>query len=138
MAVATPEEAAKQEGDNRTMGRKSTVPYGLYVTRGFVSASLAGAKNGTGFSEDDLELIWKGLEQMFEHDRSAARGLMSARKLIVFKHDSQLGNAAAHSLFDRITVRKKDEGKPARTFSDYEVAIDREGLPQGIELIERI
>lgn len=138
MAVATPEEAAKQEGDNRTMGRKATVPYGLYVCRGFVSPSLANGTSGTGMSSDDLELLWAGLLEMFEHDRSAARGLMSARRLVIFKHGSQLGNAPAHALFDRVTVRRKDPERPARHFSDYEVSVDTAGLPSGVEIIERL
>ena len=137
MAVATPEEALKQEGDNRTMGRKSTIPYALYVCHGFVSPSLANGANGTGFSSEDLDLIWNGLGNMFEQDRSAARGLMSARKLFVFRHDSLLGNAPAHALFDRICVRRKEETKPARSFADYEVSVDRNALPSGVELDER-
>lgn len=137
MAVATPEEALKQEGENRTMGRKATVPYGLYVARGFVSASLAQGDRGTGMNAEDLDLVWDALLQMFEHDRSAARGLMSARGLYIFKHDSKLGNAPAHKLFDRIQIKRKDEKKPARSFSDYEITIDRAKFPQGVELIER-
>lgn len=90
MAVTTDAEAEKQQGDNRTMGRKFTVPYGLYRAHGFVSAPLA---EQTGFSDDDLELLWKSLEQMFEHDHSAARGQMSSRRLLLFKHDDRLGNA---------------------------------------------
>ena len=97
MAVATDKEAEKQSGDNRTMGRKSTIPYGLYVCHGFISANLA---KQTGFSEEDLNLFWEALKNMFDVDRSAARGLMSAQKLIVFKHDSVLGNAPANKLFD--------------------------------------
>lgn len=137
MAVATAEEALKQEGDNRTMGRKSTVPYGLYVCRGFVSPSLANGDKGTGMSAEDLDLIWEGLMQMFEHDRSAARGLMSARALYIFKHDSPLGSAPAHSLFDRIAIKKHDESKPARSFGEYKVSVDQEGMPHGVELIVR-
>lgn len=137
MAVATPEEAIKQDGDNRTMGRKATVPYGLYVCRGFVSPSLAQGDKGTGMSDADLDLVWDGLLQMFEHDRSAARGLMSARALYIFRHESTLGNAPSHKLFDRITVKRKDDAKPARAFADYEVTVDRSGLPNGVELIER-
>jgi len=137
MAVATPEEALKQEGDNRTMGRKATVPYGLYVSRGFVSPSLAQGERGTGMTAEDLDLVWDALLQMFEHDRSAARGLMSARALYIFKHDSKLGNASAHKLFDRIQIKRKDDAKPARSFSDYEITIDRTDFPQGVELIER-
>jgi CRISPR-associated protein Csd2 len=137
MAVATAEEALKQEGDNRTMGRKATVPYGLYVAKGFVSPSLAEGSKGTGMTSEDLDLVFDGLEQMFEHDRSAARGLMSARGLYIFKHDSKLGNAPAHKLFDRVQIKRKDESKPARAFSDYNVIVDRKNLPQGVELIER-
>jgi CRISPR-associated protein Csd2 len=135
MAVATEAESEKQEGDNRTMGRKHTVPYGLYAAHGFVSAFLA---KQTGFSEDDLELFWKALEQMFEHDRSAARGEMATRGLIVFKHDSKLGNAHAHSLFERVRVKRKDGVQVPRAFADYEVAVDDRNLPAGIKLIRRV
>lgn len=134
MAVATQAEAAQQSGDNCTMGRKNTVPYGLYVSHGFVSAHLA---NQTGFNEEDLSLLWEALVNMFEHDRSAARGLMATRKLFIFKHDSALGSAPAHSLFDRISIVRKDASKPARAFSDYEVAVDKSNLPTGVEIIER-
>ena len=135
MAVATEEEAEKQSGDNRTMGRKNTVPYGVYVSQGFISADLA---NQTKFREADMKLLWDALCNMFEHDRSAARGLMATRKLIVFKHDSPLGSAPAHKLFERITIKRKDENKPARCFADYDVKIDKAGLPQGVELIEML
>jgi CRISPR-associated protein Csd2 len=135
MAVATPEESEKQEGEARTMGRKATVPYGLYSCHGFVSASLA---KQTGFSEDDLELLWNGFASMFEDDRSAAHGLMSSRKLFVFRHDSPLGSAPAHALFDLVTVKRKDEARPARAFADYQVTVDRERLPKGVELIEKL
>lgn len=120
MAVATEAEAEKQEGDNRTMGRKHTVPYGLYVAHGFVSAFLA---DQTGFSDDDLTLFWEGLVQMFEHDRSAARGQMATRGLYVFQHASKLGNAHAHDLFERIQVQRRDGVAVPRSFGDYEVAI---------------
>lgn len=136
MAVATQAEADKQSGDNRTMGRKNTIPYGLYVSHGFVSANLA---NQTGFSEEDLALLWEALKNMFEHDRSAARGLMSTRKLIVFKHNSPLGSAPVHKLFDLVKIgRKTDVNTPARSFSDYEVKIDEANLPKGVEIIEMI
>lgn len=136
MAVATEAEAEKQHGDNRTMGRKFTVPYALYRCHGFISAPLA---EQTGFSEDDLSLFWRALSDMFDHDRSAARGEMASRKLIVFKHESKLGNAPAHTLFDLVTVtRCGDEGKPARSFSDYKVGIDKTKVPQGVELMEII
>lgn len=134
MAVATEKEAEKQGGDNRTMGRKATVPYGLYVCHGFISANLG---KQTGFSEEDLALFWDALKNMFDVDRSAARGLMSAQKLIVFKHDSVLGNAPANKLFDLVTVRKKCEGAP-RAFSDYTVTIDKDALPAGVTIEEMI
>lgn len=135
MAVATEKEAEKQGGDNRTMGRKATVPYGLYVCHGFISANLA---NQTGFSEEDLELFWNALKNMFDIDRSAARGLMSAQKLIVFKHESVLGNAPANKLFDLITVEKKQDVDVPRSFSDYNVNIDKDNLPQGVTIEELI
>ena len=135
MAVATIEEAKKQSGDNRTMGRKFTVPYGLYRCHGFISAHLA---QQTGFSEDDLELLMQALESMFEHDRSAARGEMTTRGLYVFKHNSKLGNAPAHRLFERVTVTLKNGSKSPREFNDYQISIDGEGTPTGVELIQRI
>jgi CRISPR-associated protein Csd2 len=122
MAVATKEEAEKQSGDNRTMGRKFTIPYGLYRAHGFVSAALA---NQTGFSQDDLDLFWEALQNMFDHDRSAARGLMCARRLIIFEHSSALGDKSAHNLFNRVTFeRTNGDDKPARDFSDYIVYLD--------------
>lgn len=134
MAVATEKESEKQGGDNRTMGRKATVPYGLYVCHGFISASLA---NQTGFSDEDLELFWDALKNMFDVDHSAARGLMSAQKLIVFKHDSVLGNAPANKLFDLVKIRKSCDGTP-RSFDDYTVTIDREGIPANVQVEELI
>ena len=128
MAVATEKEAEKQSGDNRTMGRKSTIPYGLYVCHGFVSANLA---KQTGFREEDLQLFWEALKNMFDQDRSAARGLMSARKLIVFRHNSALGNAPANQLFDLVHVEKIGEGVP-RSFADYQIKIQQDALPQGV------
>lgn len=128
MAVATEAAAEKQQGDNRTMGRKHTVPYGVYVAHGFVSSFLA---KQTGFGDDDLELVFKALEQMFEHDRSAARGEMSTRGLYVFKHDSELGNAPAHALFDRLKVAPKEEGAVARSFDAYSVVFDGQSLAVG-------
>lgn len=130
MAVATEKEAEKQDGDNRTMGRKFTIPYGLYRSHGFISAHLA---QQTGFGDNDLALLWQSLSQMFEHDRSAARGEMAARGLYVFKHESQLGNAPAHQLFDRITVDRTTDG-PARNFSDFKVQVDDSKLPNGVAL----
>lgn len=135
MAVATEAEAEKQGGDNRTMGRKFTVPYGLYRAHGFVSAPLA---NQTGFSEADLDLFWEALENMFEHDRSAARGLMGTRKLFVFEHDSAMGNAPVQRLFDAITIERTDKSKPARDFCDYTISVNKEQMPHGVMLIERV
>ncbi len=128
MAVATEAEAEKQGGDNRTMGRKFTVPYGLYRCHGFVSAPLA---KQTGFSQEDLDLLWESFQNLFEHDRSAARGLMSARRLVIFKHSSLMGNASAQDLFDRISVeRVSDRAIAARDFSDYRIVLDGKELDQ--------
>ena len=132
MAVATEAEAEKQGGDNRTMGRKFTVPYGLYRSHGFVSAHLA---RQTGFDEADLELFLNSLEQMFEHDRSAARGEMATRGLYVFKHESELGNAPAHALFDRLTVERKGDDV-ARDFGAYSVLFDGQPVAVGEHKIE--
>lgn len=134
MAVATEKEAEKQNGDNRTMGRKATVPYGVYVCHGFVSANLA---KQVGFSQEDLDLFFEALVNMFDVDRSAARGFMSARKLITFRHDSELGNAPANKLFDLVSI-KKVGSQVARSFDDYEVTINREALPSGVEIFEVI
>lgn len=131
MAVATEGEAEKQQGDNRTMGRKHTVPYGVYVAHGFVSSFLA---KQTGFDDSDLELLFQSLEQMFEHDRSAARGEMATRGLYVFKHDSELGNAPAHALFDRLKVKQKEEGAVTRSFDGYEVTFDGKTVEPGQQL----
>jgi CRISPR-associated protein Csd2 len=128
MAVATEGEAEKQQGDNRTMGRKHTVPYGVYVAHGFVSSFLA---RQTGFGDDDLELVFQALAQMFEHDRSAARGEMSTRGLYVFKHDSELGNASAHALFERLQVKPVEAGAVARSFDAYAVAFDGKSVAIG-------
>ena len=117
------------------MGRKHTVPYGLYRSHGFVSAFLA---KQTGFSVEDLELLMQGLEQMFEHDRSAARGEMATRGLFVFQHESELGNAHSHSLFERISVKLKGGVTAPRSFADYEVAVDEASLPAGVKLLRRI
>ncbi len=131
MAVASEKEAEAQDGDNRTMGRKHTVPYGLYRAHGFVSAFLA---KQTGFGADDLELFFKALEDMFEHDRSAARGQMATRGLYVFKHESELGNAHSHSLFDRLVVSPGDPAAPARDISAYGVTFDGNPLDVGKEI----
>ena len=131
MAVATEAEAEKQQGDNRTMGRKHTVPYGVYVAHGFVSSFLA---KQTGFGADDLQLLWQALGQMFEHDRSAARGEMSTRGLYVFQHDSELGNAPAHALFERLQVHPQEAGAVARSFDAYAVTFDGQSLAVGQSL----
>lgn len=134
MAVETAKEAEAQEGDNRTMGRKHIVPYGLYRAEGFVSANLAQGDKGTGFSDDDLELLWQALANMFDHDHSAARGKMSPRGLIIFKHKDALGNAPAHKLFEAVTVTRKDAEGPARAFTDYVVAVDKAAIPDTVTL----
>jgi len=133
MAVATEAEAEKQQGDNRTMGRKFTIPYGLYRCHGFVSAPLAAQ---TGFSKNDLALFWDALKNMFEHDRSAARGEMSTRKLVVFRHDSVYGNAPAHELFERLTVSRKVAAP--RAYLDFDVVLDRTDLPPGVTIDEKV
>jgi len=132
MAVTNEKDADKE----RTMGRKHIIPYGLYRAHGFISASLA---EKTGFTEEDLQILWKSLAEMFEHDHSAARGEMATQKLIVFKHDDKLGNAPSHKLFDLITIdTAQKDGMPARSFSDYIVSINRGNLPQGVEIIEKV
>ena len=133
MAVTTEAEAEKQHGDNRTMGEKWIVPYGLYRAHGFISPHLA---KRSGFHEADLTLFWQALINMFDHDRSAARGEMAARRLLVFRHDSPLGNAPAHALFDLVGTKKKTEdGQPARSLSDYEeITCDEQRLPAGVTL----
>lgn len=154
MAATTQDEKAKRdEGsdnderrENRTMGRKHIVPYGLYRAHGFISAKLA---ERTGFSEADLTFLWEALCNMFEHDRSAARGEMAARRIIVFRHESALGNAPAHALFERVRVGRAANGEirfpgdprldnapPARRFADYRVEIDHQNLPEGVEILE--
>ena len=131
MAVTNEKDLEKE----RTMGRKHTVPYGIYVAHGFISAFLA---KQTGFGDDDLELLWQALESMFEHDRSAARGEMSTRGLYVFKHDSELGNAHAHALFDRIQINRKDGVEVPRAFADYEVSVADTDLPAGVSLMRKV
>lgn len=132
MAVATEAEAEKQGGDNRTMGRKNTVPYGLYVAYGFVSPALA---KQTGFSQEDLEELWKALVGMFDQDHSAARGQMATQKLIVFKHETALGNAPSHKLFDCVKIVRKADVAVPRRFDDYEVSLPGSSdLPAGVAL----
>lgn len=136
MAVATEKEAKDQSGDNRTMGRKHVVPYALYRAEGYVSAHLA---KQTGFSEKDLELLWTALLNMFEHDHSAARGKMTVRGLIVFKHESILGNAPAHKLFDLVKVKRKESSTgPSRAFTDYEISVEADKLPKGVSILDHI
>ena len=135
MAVTTEKEAEAQSGDNRTMGRKHIIPYGLYRAHGFISAKLA---ERTGFSDEDLALFWQALINMFEHDRSAARGEMAARKLIVFEHESAMGNAPAHVLFDTVKVGlAKGEAAP-RQFSDYRVEVETVAVPSGVTVHEML
>lgn len=128
-------EAKEADSPNQTMGRKNLIPYGLYRCHGFISAHLA---RETGFNEADLELLWQSLSQMFDHDRSASRGTMAPQKLIVFKHQTPLGNAPAHKLFERVNVKRKAGVDVARAFSDYDVQVDKADLPIGIELVERL
>jgi len=127
LAVTSEEDAKSKETE---MGRKHTVPYGIYLAHGFVSPHLA---SQTKFTEGDLDLLWKALTEMFEHDRSAARGLMATRKLIVFKHEEALGNAPAHQLFDLVKVERADgSDKPPRAFSDYKIVFDPTTVPAGV------
>jgi len=136
MAVATEAEAEKQLGDNRTMGRKFTVPYALYRCHGFISAPLAVQ---TGFSDADLDLLWGSLINMFEHDHSAARGQMAARRLIVFKHDSAMGNAPSHKLFDMVQAKPVKEGEVIRDFKQYAIAApEQKDMPEGVTILEKI
>jgi len=153
-------EAGDERHENRTMGRKHIVPYALYRVHGYVSAKLAEQSapgdtprkaEGSGFDEDDLDVLWTALECMFDHDRSAARGDMASRRLILFRHNSALGNAPAPALFRRLTVKRLFQGKsydlsspdlihlpPARRFDDYVISVDRAALPAGVEIIERL
>lgn len=154
MAATNEKEKADREkqtdGDerteNRTMGRKHIVPYGLYRAHIFVNAKLA---ERTGFGQEDLDHVFDALKSMFEHDRSAARGEMASRRVIAFKHASALGNAPAHQLFDRITVQRRfggdlyaldddrlDNAPPTRRYEDYEISVRREGLPDGVEIVD--
>jgi len=127
VAITTEEDAAKKTTE---MGRKFIVPYGLYRMEGYVSANLA--RKTTGFSEEDLELLWQAIYNMFEYDHSAARGKMAVRKLIIFKHDSELGNAPAHKLFEKVKIRKKENVTVTRSYEEYVVSIDESTLPEGV------
>jgi CRISPR-associated protein Csd2 len=133
MAITNQKDASKGTTE---MGKKSFVPYGLYKAEGFVSAALA--QNVTGFSDDDAELLWQAIINMFEHDHSAARGKMVVRKLVVFKHDSFLGNAPSHTLFERVKVRRINQEIPARSYSDYQVDVELNNLPNGVTVDEKI
>lgn len=137
MAVTTQADSDKQKGDNRTMGRKYTVPYALYRIHGYISPFLA---SQTNFDEQDLELLWQSIINMFDHDHSAARGEMNTRALIVFKHSTALGDAPAHQLFDAVTVKSKMEAgdTPTRKYSDYMVEIDKTKIPESIETIIKV
>lgn len=132
--VAVANEKEKQAKDT-TMGRKNLIPYGLYRCHGFISAHLA---NETGFNDEDLALLWQALQQMFDHDRSASRGTMAPQKLVVFKHQSALGNAPAHKLFERVHVKTKPGITTPRSFADYSFDINRSDLPSGVEIIELV
>lgn len=134
MAVTTEKEAESQAGGNRTMGRKDIVPYGLYMAHGFVNPFLAAQ---TGFSADDLDLLWTALVQMFEYDRSASRGEMATRGLFVFEHESALGNAPAHRLFERVQVTLRDRSRPPRSFGEYDVTVNEKNLPAGVTLHQK-
>lgn len=138
-AVTTEAEAEKQQGDNRTMGRKFTVPYGLYRVHAYINPHLADPEhNGTGFSEADLELFKQALGQMFEHDKSAARANMRPVGCFAFKHESKLGNARADQLFARVKIGLKPElaeqKRPPRSFADYDVRVDESDLPAGVKV----
>lgn len=137
MAVTTEKEAEKQSGDNRTMGRKFTIPYGLYRAHGFINPFLA---EQTGFTEDDLELLFTALENAFQFDQSAARpaGSMNPRALLVFKHENALGAAPSHKLFDAVKINRKPGVEVARSFADYDLTIDESAIPSGVHLIRRI
>jgi CRISPR-associated protein Csd2 len=129
VAITTEADAEKKETE---FGRKYIVPYGLYRCEGYISANLA--RKTTGFSEEDLSLLWEAILNMFEVDHSAARGKMAVRELIVFKHDSELGCAPAHKLFELVTVerKEKDTNAPARSFGDYTVRVNEAALPAGV------
>lgn len=130
MAVTNEKDAEKE----KTMGRKHIVPYALYRLEGYVSAPLA---DKTDFSEADLTVFWDALLNMFEHDHSAARGRMASRKLVIFEHESKLGNAPAHKLFELVTAKRIDAQKPPRSFADYCITVNHDGKPQGITIIEK-
>jgi CRISPR-associated protein Csd2 len=130
VAITTEEDAAKKGTE---MGRKYIIPYGLYKCEGYVSANLA--RKTTGFSDEDLKVLWDAIFNMFENDHSAARGKMAVRELIIFRHDTELGCAPAHKLFDLVKItRKENNGEPARSYDDYEVTVEENALPEGVSL----
>lgn len=133
IAITTEEDALKKKTE---IGRKFIVPYALYQAEGYISANLA--RKVTHFSEDDLNLLWQAIINMFENDHSAARGNIAVRELIVFKHDSELGNAPSYKLFERVHVARKDPHTPPRSYSDYEVQVDTENMPQGVTCERKI
>jgi CRISPR-associated protein Csd2 len=133
VVATTEKDAQKKETE---MGRKHIIPYALYRVDGYISANLA--QKTTKFDEGDLELLWEAIINMFEHDHSAARGNMSVRELVAFKHESIFGNCPSYKLFEAITVKRKDAEAPARAFSDYEVVIDENAIPEGVSLIRKI
>lgn len=132
VAITTEADAEKKGGE---MGRKYIVPYGLYRCEGYVSANLA--RKTTGFSEEDLQLLWDAILNMFEHDHAAARGKMAVRKLIIFQHDSELGNAPAHKLFDTVSVKRKENVEVPRVYTDYEVLVNESQIPEGVTCMQR-
>ncbi|MCJ7835371.1 type I-C CRISPR-associated protein Cas7/Csd2 [Cuneatibacter sp. NSJ-177] len=132
VAITTEADAEKKGTE---MGRKYIIPYGLYRAEGYVSANLA--RKVTGFSEEDLELLWEAILNMFEHDHSAARGKMAVRELIIFKHDSEMGNAPAYKLFETVTVERKNPETPARSYGDYRVEVKAELIPEGVTCLRR-
>lgn len=133
VAITTEEDSLNKKTE---MGRKNIVPYGLYRAEGFISANLA--RKVTGFSEEDLELLWEAIINMFEHDHSAARGKMAVRRLIVFKHSRELGDCPSYKLFDAVEVKRKEGVEFARQYSDYEIAIHREQIPESVEVMDKI
>ena len=133
VAITTEEDSLNKKTE---MGRKNIVPYGLYRAEGFISANLA--RKVTGFSEEDLELLWEAIINMIEHDHSAARGKMAVRRLIVFKHSRELGDCPSYKLFDAVEVKRKEGVEFARQYSDYEIAIHREQIPESVEVMDKI
>jgi CRISPR-associated protein Csd2 len=133
IAITTEADAEKKGTE---MGRKYVIPYAMYRMEGYISANLA--QKSTGFSEDDLNLLWDAIINMFEHDHSAARGKMAVRELVVFKHESILGNAPSYKLFETVRAQRKDSSAPARKYSDYTVSVDTDTIPAGVTCIRMI